>query len=97
MTEQSDKSAIKHYTKQDVIRLKDLIFSGIRVKQEIKDLQEGLSDTIKEVAEELDISAKQLRKVITIAFKDNLDEEQANFDQVVDILETIDRGKKNDS
>ena len=47
----------------DVTRLKHLVTEGVRVKQEVEDLNEGLKETVKAVAEELEIKPKLLNKV----------------------------------
>jgi hypothetical protein len=66
----------------DVTRLKHLVTEGVRVKQEVEDLSEGLKETVKAVAEELEIKPKLLNKVITIAYKGNL---QVHTDELEDI------------
>ena len=50
-------------------KIKYTIESGIKVKQEIKDLSEGLRDTVKSVAEELEVKPALLNKAIQVAFK----------------------------
>lgn len=80
---------IRHYTSEDVTRLKQMVRDGVQVEQEISDLREGLNDTIKAIAEELEVKPAQLKKVIKIVFKNNLHEEKDKFDEVVDILESI--------
>ena len=42
---------------------------GVQVSQEIKDLREGLSDTVKAVAQELDMKTSVLNKAIRVAHK----------------------------
>ena len=80
---------VRHYNSEDKERLKKLIQEGVNVKQEVKDLNDGLNDTIKAIAEELEIEASQLKKVITIAHKNSLQDERAKFEQIEDILETV--------
>lgn len=69
----------------DKVRLKQLITEGVRVKQEVQDLGEGLRETVKAIAEELEIKPAVLNKAITAAFKgdyaDRVDE--------LDIIESI--------
>ena len=54
----------KHYNSDDVRRLQELVKEGCIVKQEVKDLNDGLNDTVKAIAEEMEIPAGQLKKVI---------------------------------
>ena len=45
----------KGFTGEDIIRIKQLISEGCQVNQEIDDLKEGLRDTVKAIAEEIDV------------------------------------------
>ena len=47
----SDRS----YSTEDVAKLKKLFTEGLRVMREMEDLREGLKDTVKSIAEEMDI------------------------------------------
>ena len=79
----------KHYSTDDVARLKALVQEGVIVKREVQDLNEGLSDTVKAIAEEMEIKATVLKKVITIAFKNNRLDEKDSFDELEDLLDEI--------
>jgi hypothetical protein len=82
----------KSLTPQDISRLRQLVTDGCQVFQEIEDLNEGLSETVKAIAEELDIKPAQLKKVIKIAFKATLADEREKFEELEDILSAIGRG-----
>lgn len=76
----------------DQTKLKNTIREAIKVKQELKDLTDGLKDVIKNVSEELDIPAKLINKAITIEFKrlensQALEEAVEELDSVGEILE----------
>lgn len=79
----------KALTPQDVARLKALISDGAVVLQEVEDLNTGLSETIKAIGEELEISPGQLKKLIKIAYKASFDEEKAKFDEIEDLLGVV--------
>jgi predicted regulator of amino acid metabolism with ACT domain len=66
-------------------KIKQIVAEGVTVMQEISDLTEGLNDTIKAVAEELDVKPSVIRKAIRIAQKDTWDQVFREFDD----LETI--------
>lgn len=66
-------------------KIKQIIAEGCTVLQEITDLNDGLNDTIKAVAEELDIKPSIIKKAIKIAMKDQWDQVFHEFDD----LETI--------
>lgn len=79
------------YSKEDVIRLKQLINEGCTVMQEMDDLREGLSETVKAIAEEVGVKPSHLTRAIKIAHKNNFDEQRDDFDIVEDILDTVGR------
>jgi len=80
---------VRHYNADDVNRLKELVREGCVVKQEVKDLNEGLRDTIKSIAEEMEIKPAMLNKVITVAYKRNMDEERDKFEELEDLIDTL--------
>ena len=75
-----------HIGPNDAERLKHLVHEGVRVKQEVEDLSEGLRETVKAVAQELDIKPSTLNKVIRIAYKGDLDVYQDEFGDIEAIL-----------
>ena len=58
------------------IKLTQLINEGMAVMHEVETLNEGLNDTIKAVAEELEIKPATLKKAVKIAHKAKLKEEE---------------------
>jgi predicted nucleic acid-binding OB-fold protein len=66
-------------------KIKQIVAEGVTVMQEISDLTEGLNDTIKAVAEELEVKPGVIKKAIRIALKDQWDQVFREFDD----LETI--------
>ena len=66
-------------------KIKQIIAEGCTVMQEIQDLTEGLNETIKAVAEELEVKPSVIRKAIKIAQNDTWDQVFREFDD----LETI--------
>lgn len=80
------------WRQEDIARLKQLITEGIQVQQEVDDLREGLRDTVKAIAEELNIKPAQLNKAIRVAYKASMGEERAKLDEVEDILDAVGRG-----
>lgn len=70
-------------------KLTQLVNEGITVLQEVEDLNAGLSDTIKAVAEEMEIKPAVLKKAIKIAFKSKLGDENADNEELNTILQTV--------
>jgi transposase-like protein len=71
------------------IKLTQLISEGMSVLQEIEDLNAGLNDTVKAVAEELEIKPATLKKALKIAHKAKLGETNRDHDELNTILETV--------
>ena len=75
----------KVYGAPEQAKIRQLVSEGVTVLQEISDLQEGLNDTIKAVAEELEVKPSIIKKAIKIAQKGDWDRVFNEFDD----LETI--------
>ena len=67
-------------------KLERLVNEGAQVMQEVEDLNTGLKDTVKAVAEELELKPAMINKAITIAHKDNYKAVNENMDIVESIL-----------
>ena len=63
-------------------KLTQLINEGMQVMMEVETLSEGLNDTVKAIAEELEVKPSVLKKAIRIAH--NAENEELNT-----ILETV--------
>ena len=73
-------------------RLKQLVNDGVSILQECDDLKVGLAETVKAIAEELEVKPAQLNKVIKISYKANLNQVRGDFEEVESLLEQIGRG-----
>ena len=82
----------RQFTDVERTKLKQLITEGIQVKTEIDTLNEGLKDTVKAIAEELDVKAAVLNRAIRTAAKSELDKKRDEFEELETILATIGRG-----
>lgn len=71
------------------IKLTQLVNEGMTVLQEIEDLNAGLNDTVKAVAEELEIKPATLKKALKIAHKAKLGETNRDHNELNTILETV--------
>ena len=79
------------FSAEQKAKLTQMVNEGIQVLQEVEDLNAGLSDTIKAVAEELEIKPAILKKAIKIAQKSKLGETNNDHDELNTILETVGR------
>ena len=69
-------------------KLTQLINEGMSVLQEVETLNEGLNDTVKAIAEELEIKPSILKKAIRVAHKQRLNETNEENEELNTILET---------
>ena len=79
----------KIFTGEQKTKLVQLVNEGMVVLHEIDTLREGLSDTVKAIAEELEVKPSILKKAISIAHKASLGQTNADHEELVTILETV--------
>ena len=77
------------FTAEQKAKLTQIINEGMQVMHEIETLNGGLSDTIKAIAEEMEIKPALLKKAIKIAHKASLGETNKDHDELNTILETV--------
>lgn len=78
-------------TSADKAKLKNVVEEGLRVVQEVEDLQGSLRDTVKAVAEELGIKPSAINKAIKAAHKANIADTRDELDNVEEILNVAGR------
>jgi hypothetical protein len=83
--------SIESLSSEDNVKLRHAIETGIKTTVEIAALREGLRDTIKTVATELQISPRELRRAIKAAIKENIDDEKTEVENVEMILALVGR------
>ena len=76
----------KMYGAEEKAKLERLINEGGNVLREIEDLSEGLKETVKAVAEELQVKPSIINKAIKIAHKDNWKDHEQEWNDVEMIL-----------
>jgi hypothetical protein len=79
------------FSAEQKAKLTAIINEVIQVMTEIEDLNAGLSDTIKAVAEEMELKPAILKKAIRIAAKSKLGENNRDNEDLNTILETVGR------
>jgi hypothetical protein len=77
------------FSGEQKLKLTQIINEGMRTMLEIDDLSAGLNDTVKAIAEELEIKPSVLKKAIRIAHKASLGETNKDHEQLNTILETV--------
>jgi transposase-like protein len=77
--------SVRNFNDAEKQKLIQLIREGSQVMGEIDDLRGGLRDTVKAIAEELEIKPAVINKAITIAHKDSY----KNVADDMDLLDSI--------
>jgi predicted RNA polymerase sigma factor len=83
----------KMYGPEEKAKLERLINEGSNVLREVEDLNEGLKETVKAVAEELQIKPSVINKAIKIAHKGDFrahDEDWKEVEAILDITKRLD-------
>ena len=82
----------KMYGPEEKAKLERLINEGSNVLREVEDLNEGLKETVKAVAEELQIKPSIINKAIKIAHKGDFaahDEDWREVEAILDITKRL--------
>ena len=79
----------KVFGPEEKAKLIQVINEGANVMQEVADLKEGLRDTVKAIAEEMDIKPALINKAIGVAHKGNWGEVMSDFDDLETIIVTV--------
>lgn len=81
-------SGDKVFNSEEKAKLVQVINEGMTVMQEVEDLNAGLNETIKAIAEEMDIKPGVLKKAIKVAHKGNFHEQTDDYSLLENILHT---------
>ena len=79
----------KSFNGEQKIKLTQIINEGMQVMHEIDTLQGGVTDTIKAIAEELEIKPAVLKKAIRVAHKAEFGKTKQDQELLETILETV--------
>jgi uncharacterized protein YukE len=82
-------SDVKTFNGDQKIKLTQLVNEGMAVMHEIDTLNGGLTDTIKAIAEELEVKPSVLKKAIRVAHQASLTQSNQEHEQLNTILETV--------
>lgn len=79
----------RNFSAEQKAKLMQLINEGMQVMMEVETLNGGLSDTVKAIAEELEIKPNVLKKAIRLAHKAEFGKEQQDHALLETILTTV--------
>lgn len=77
------------FSAEGKLKLTQLVNEGISVMHEMETLQGSLNDTIKAVADELEVKPSILKKAIKVAYKSGLGQTNKDHEELNTILETV--------
>ena len=77
------------FTGEEKAKLTQLINEGLTVLQEVDDLNEGLNDTVKAIAEEMQIKPSVLKKAVKTAYKADFAKHSEDLAELETILATV--------
>ena len=82
---------VRTFNSNEIAKLKQLMNEGIQVTGEVETLREGLKDTVKAIAEEMDMKPAVLNKAIRIAYKNEFAQVQDSISAVEEVLQAVGR------
>ena len=77
------------YGADEKAKLERLVKEGVTVLQEVEDLNLGLKETVKAVAEEMEIKPSLINKAIKIAQKRDWENHQDAYDDLETLIVTL--------
>jgi hypothetical protein len=81
------------YGGDEKAKLERLVNEGASVLREIEDLSTGLKETVKAIAEELDIKPALINKAIKVAHKQDWEKVADEFDELETLVVTVGKDK----
>ncbi len=84
-------SDTKVFDAAEKAKLVNIVNEGMSVLSEIDILNGGLNETVKSIAEEMEIKPTVLKKAIRTAFKSSFHETTTDYELLENILETVGR------
>ena len=75
--------AVRNFNDEEKQKLIQIISQGSQVLGEVDDLRSGLKDTVKSIAEELELKPALINKAISIAHR-------GNYQNISDDMDTLD-------
>jgi len=89
LIQENPMSNSRIFSGSEQIKLTQVINEGMQVMMEIETLTGGLNDTVKAIAEEMDIKPNILKKAIKLAHKAEFGREQQDHELLETILTSV--------
>jgi len=86
----------RNFNAEEKAKLKQLISESSTVMTEVEVLTDGLNDTIKHIAEEMELKPSLLKRAIKMAQKRDFDRVRDDLDMIESILNSTDNLRQED-
>lgn len=86
----------RNFNLEEKAKLKQLISESSTVMTEVETLTDGLNDTIKHIAEEMELKPSLLKRAIKMAQKRDFDRVRDDLDVIESILNSTDNLRQED-
>lgn len=77
---------------ENVARLKQLVKDGVQVMQECEDLKQGLSETVKAIAEELEVKPALVNRLIKDVQKNKMNDRREDHETLEELYKAAGLG-----
>ena len=77
---------------ENIVRLKQVIADGVQVLQECEDLKAGLTDTVKSIAEELEVKPAILNRLIKTCQKGDMNDRREDIETLEELYKAAGLG-----
>lgn len=77
---------------ENVARLKQIVADGVQVLQECEDLKQGLSETVKAIAEELEVKPAILNRLIKTCQKNDMNDKREDVETLEELYKAAGLG-----
>lgn len=77
---------------ENVARLKQLVKDGVQIMQECEDLKQGLSETVKSVADELEVKPALVNRLIKDVQKNKMNDRREDHETLEELYKAAGLG-----
>lgn len=77
---------------ENILRLKQLVKDGVQVLQECEDLKEGLSETVKSIADELEVKPALVNRLIKDVQKNKMNDRREDHETLEELYKAAGLG-----
>jgi len=87
--ENTSTQTLKIFNGEEKVKLEQVFKEGLSVMHEVETLNEGLADTLNNLAKEWEIKPSVLKRALKMAYKNSWDVNEMDNTQISNILDTV--------